>query len=127
TALLGAMQQVLTEHGRGFLQPVSVSYTRLHGIPMGRQHRAHAAWYGDISLVPHLLRVFRTGAIDVVVTFGAPLAVEAAADRKTMALSLERAVRRMNAAALVGRGEISPISKPLPGAAEPVSLAAETR
>jgi 1-acyl-sn-glycerol-3-phosphate acyltransferase len=127
TALLGAMQHVFAEHGRGFLQPVSVSYTRLHGIPMGRQHRAHAAWYGDISLVPHLARVFRTGAIDVVIAFGAPLAVEAAADRKTLALALEPAVRRMNAAALAGRGEISPISKPLPEAKEPVSLAAETR
>jgi lyso-ornithine lipid O-acyltransferase len=127
TALLGAMHQALGEHGRGFLQPVSVSYTRLHGIPMGRQHRAHAAWYGDISLVPHLVRVFRTGAIDVVVTFGTPVAVEAGADRKAMALSLEQAVRRMNAAALAGRGEIPPIPKPLPGAAEPVSLAAETR
>ena len=113
TALLGAMHQVLGEHGRGFLQPVSVSYTRLHGIPMGRQHRALAAWHGDISLVPHLLRVFRTGAIDVVVTFGTPVAVEASADRKGLAASLEDAVRRMNAAALTGRGEIAHVSKPL--------------
>jgi lyso-ornithine lipid O-acyltransferase len=127
TALLGAMDQALGEGGRGFLQPVSVSYTRLHGIPMGRQHRAIAAWYGDISLLPHLARVIRTGAIDVVVTFGAPIAVEASADRKALALSLEEAVRRMNSAALAGRSEIARVSKPLDGPPEPVSLAAETR
>jgi lyso-ornithine lipid O-acyltransferase len=127
TALLGAMDQALGEGGRGFLQPVSVSYTRLHGIPMGRQHRAIAAWYGDISLLPHLARVIRTGAIDVVVTFGAPIAVEAIADRKALALSLEEAVRRMNSAALAGRSEIARVSKPLDGPPEPVSLAAETR
>jgi lyso-ornithine lipid O-acyltransferase len=127
TALLGAMDQALGEAGRGFLQPVSVSYTRLHGIPMGRQHRAIAAWYGDISLLPHLARVIRTGAIDVVVTFGAPMAVEASADRKALALSLEEAVRRMNSAALAGRSEIAHVSKPLDGPPEPVSLAAETR
>jgi 1-acyl-sn-glycerol-3-phosphate acyltransferase len=127
TALLGAMDQALGEGGRGFLQPVSVSYTRLHGIPMGRQHRAIAAWYGDISLLPHLARVIRTGAIDVVVTFGAPIAVEASADRKALALSLEEAVRRMNSAALAGRSEIAHVSKPLDGPPEPVSLAAETR
>lgn len=127
TALLGAMEHALVEHGRGFLQPVSVSYTRLHGIPMGRQHRAIAAWHGDISLVPHLVRVFRTGAIDVAVTFGAPIAIEPDTDRKALALSLEEAVRRMNSAALSGRGEIAHVSKPLQGAAKPVSLAAETR
>jgi lyso-ornithine lipid O-acyltransferase len=127
TALLGAMDQALGEAGRGFLQPVSVSYTRLHGIPMGRQHRAIAAWYGDISLLPHLARVIRTGAIDVVVTFGAPIAVEASADRKALALSLEEAVRRMNSAALAGQSEIAHVSKPLDGPPEPVSLAAETR
>ena len=117
TALLGAMQQVLGEHGHGFLQPVSISYTRLHGIPLGRQHRSHAAWYGDISLLPHLVRVFRLGAIDVVMTFGTPVAVEASTDRKALALSLEQAVRRMNAAALAGRGGIAHVSKPLHGAA----------
>jgi len=117
TALLGAMHQVLGEHGRGFLQPVSVSYTRLHGIPMGRQHRSHAAWYGDISLMPHLIRVFRNGAIDIVVTFGTPVAVEESSDRKALALSLEKTVRRMNAAALAGRHEIAHVSKPLEGPA----------
>jgi lyso-ornithine lipid O-acyltransferase len=110
SALLGAMHEAFGKHGRSFLQPVSVSYTRLHGIPMGRQHRDYAAWYGDISLVPHLARVFRTGAIDVVVTFGAPVAVAAGADRKALALSLEEAVRRMNAAALAERPESAPIS-----------------
>ena len=127
TALLGAMDQALGGNGRGFLQPVSVSYTRLHGIPMGRQHRAIAAWHGDISLVPHLIRVIRTGAIDVVVSFGAPIAVEAGTDRKALAHSLEEAVRRMNSAALAGRSEIAHVSKPLDGPKEPVSLAAETR
>ena len=94
---------------------------------MGRQHRTIAAWHGDISLVPHLVRVIRTGAIDVTVTFGAPVAVEANTDRKALALSLEEAVRRMNAAALAGRGEIAHVSKPLQGPAEPVSLTAKTR
>lgn len=127
TALLGAMYHALGEHGRGFLQPVSVSYTRLHGLPMGRQHRAIAAWHGDISLVPHLVRVIRTGAIDVVVSFGAPVAVEANTDRKALALSLEQSVRRMHSAALAGRGEIAHVSKPLHGPAGPVSLTAKTR
>jgi 1-acyl-sn-glycerol-3-phosphate acyltransferase len=127
TALLGAMHHALSEHGRGFLQPVSIAYTRLHGLPMGRQHRTIASWHGHMSLVPHLSRAFRSGAIDVVVTFGPVLAVEASADRKQLALSLEETVRHMHAAALAGGGEITRVSKPLPEPGKPVSLAAETR
>jgi lyso-ornithine lipid O-acyltransferase len=127
SALLGATEHALGEEGRSFLQPVSIAYTRLHGLPMGRQHRAIASWRGHMSLVPHLSRVIRIGAIDVVVTFGAPVAVEADADRKQLALLLEETVRQMHAAALAGRGEIPRISKPLPERGKPVSLVAETR
>ena len=127
TALIGATQHALGQEGRSFVQPVSVAYTRLHGLPMGRQHRAVAAWRGHMSLMPHLSRVIRTGALDVVVTFGAPVAVEAGVDRKALAFSLEETVRQMHAAALAGGGGISRISKPLPEPAKPVSLAAETR
>jgi 1-acyl-sn-glycerol-3-phosphate acyltransferase len=116
TALLGALRDALEERGNGFVQPVSIAYTRLHGLPMGRQHRPLAAWYGDMDLLPHLIRVLSEGAIDVVVTFGAPLEVEPLADRKSLARSTEEAVRKMTAAALAGRKEAG--SRPVPLAAE---------
>ena len=127
TALVGATQQALGEEGRSFLQPVSVAYTKLHGLPMGRQHRAVASWRGHMSLLPHLSRVIRQGAIDAVVTFGDVIEVEANADRKALALSLEKTVRQMHAAALAGGRGIAHISKPLREPGKPVSLAAETR
>lgn len=118
SALLGGLREAMEEEGRGFVQPVSIAYHSFHGIPMGRQHREVAAWYGDLDLVPHLLRVVREGAIDVVVSFGPVLEVAHADDRKALSRRLEQSVRRLNALALAGRPD------PVP---ETVSFAAETR
>ncbi len=126
SALLGALKDALGGNGRGHVQPVSIAYTRLHGVPMGRHFRHVAAWYGDISLPGHLKRVVREGAIDAVVTFGTPVQVEPGTDRKLLARTTEEAVRRMTIAALSGRepSPASPVSPANPGA---VSLPAESR
>lgn len=105
TALLGALRDALGNGGRGWVQPVSIAYTRLHGLPMGRQHRPLAAWYGDMDLLPHLLGVLSEGALDVVVTFGVPFEVGSEVDRKSLARTIEDSVRRMTASALAGRKE----------------------
>ncbi len=118
TALFGAVRDALGDRGRVYMQPVSVAYTRLHGLPMGRQFRPAVAWYGNIGLTRHFFRVLREGAIDVIVTFGPIMSVDADADRKSLARAAEAAVRRMTAAALAGRIEVS-------GGA--VSLPVETR
>ncbi len=36
------------------IQPVSIAYTRLDGVPMGRYLRPLIAWYGDMDLASHL-------------------------------------------------------------------------
>src|SRR3546814_6911519 len=36
------------------VQPVSIAYTRLDGLPLGRYLRPFFAWYGDMELGPHL-------------------------------------------------------------------------
>jgi 1-acyl-sn-glycerol-3-phosphate acyltransferase len=118
SALLGALHEALGESGRGYVQPVSIAYTRLHGLPMGRQHRSSVAWYGDVDLLPHLIGVLRESVIDVVVSFGLPAEVEPGLDRKLLARSTEDAVRRMTAAALAGR---------FPAISEAVSFGMETR
>ncbi len=64
------------------MQPLSICYTGLHGIPMGRQHRPLVAWYGDLDFVPHLKDFIERGAVDAVVTYGEPLPIEYSGDRK---------------------------------------------
>lgn len=75
------------------IQPVTIAYTRLHGIPMGRGQRRHAAWIGDEDLAPHLMARLKGGAVDVSVSFGEPVAFTAASDRKAVARALEAEIR----------------------------------
>jgi lyso-ornithine lipid O-acyltransferase len=85
------------------LQPVSIAYTKLNGLPAGRNQRAHIAWYGDMDLIPHLRDVFMGGAIDVTISFGEAHMFDAQTNRKIMAKKLEDECRRMTYEAHLGR------------------------
>lgn len=105
TALIGAARDALAEaeHAKHvWIQPLSIAYTRLLGMPLGRTHRPRVAWYGGSPLWPHLLGIARRGGVDVVVTWGEPLCFEEASDRKMVARLLETTVRRLTVEALRG-------------------------
>lgn len=102
TALVGAAREALADGQDVLVQPLSVAYVRIQGVPMGRAHRRIAAWYGDMDLAPHLMAVLRQGAVDAVVTFGEPRALDAAHDRKDVTRACEDEVRAMSADALAG-------------------------
>jgi 1-acyl-sn-glycerol-3-phosphate acyltransferase len=106
TALIGAARDTLAEAEhtkRIWLQPMSIAYHGLLGIPLGRQHRPLIAWYGDFKMLPHLTGVLRRGAIDVTVSWGEPVAFDETSDRKQVARALEIRVRRLTSEALRGR------------------------
>lgn len=106
SALIGAARDALAaaEHtGHVYIQPLSLAYVGLQGVPMGRQFRPMAAWYGKIDLIPHLLGVLRCGGLDVVATWGKPIAYDGEIDRKAVARSLESTVRLLTSTALRGR------------------------
>lgn len=107
SALLGAAEtEIATDHdGRARhvpVQPVSISYVGLHGLPMGRDMRALFAWYGDMDLVSHLWEALKTGPFEAVVEFHAPLDVDSAGGRKALTAAAEAIVRRGQARALAG-------------------------
>jgi lyso-ornithine lipid O-acyltransferase len=105
TALIGAARDALAaaQSADGvMIQPLSVAYVGLNGLPLGRQHRPTAAWYGDMDFVSHFLGLLRQGALDVVVTWGEPIAYQAESDRKAVARSLELRVRELTLAAQRG-------------------------
>jgi lyso-ornithine lipid O-acyltransferase len=106
TALIGAARDALAEaeHARRvWIQPLSVAYTGLLGLPLDRHDRHRVAWYGGAPLWPHFSWLVAHSAVDVVVTWGEPLAYDEASDRKTVARKMEQAVRRLTVAALRGR------------------------
>jgi 1-acyl-sn-glycerol-3-phosphate acyltransferase len=103
SALLGAVEEASAHAGNILIQPMSISYTGLHGIPMGRQHRPLVAWYGDLDFLPHIKVFIEHGAVDAVVSYGEAVPVDIAADRKAMSKRLENSVRGLQASTLRGR------------------------
>lgn len=86
------------------VQPVTVDYARLDGMPIGRHLRPYFAWYGDMTLAPHMLRMLGLGRTTVVVTFHEPVTYDQFGSRKALAQHCWRAVAQ-------GRqGPISPVS-----------------
>lgn len=103
SALLGAVEEASAHAGNILIQPMSISYTGLHGIPMGRQHRPLVAWYGDLDFLPHIKAFIEQGAVDAVVSYGEAVPADVEIDRKAMTRRLESSVRSMLASALRGR------------------------
>ncbi len=104
SALMGAVKEASERAESGILiQPMSICYTGLNGIPMGRQHRPTVAWYGDLDFMPHIKALMARGAVDAVISYGEPMAADGTADRKAMTRSLEGAVRAITSATLRGR------------------------
>ena len=105
SALMGAAELEIEVDGHRTpvpIQPVSVTYVGLYGIPMGREYRPLFAWYGDMDLIPHLWEAVRTGPIDVVVEFHRPLTADSAGGRKVLASVAEAIVRAGQTRALSG-------------------------
>ena len=103
SALLGAVEEASAHAGNILIQPMSIGYTGLHGIPMGRQHRPLVAWYGDLDFLPHIKAFIEQGAVDAVVSYGEAVPADIEIDRKAMTRRLESSVRSMLASALRGR------------------------
>lgn len=87
------------------VQPVSIAYTRLDGMPLGRGLRPFFAWYGAMSLAPHLWRMLGLGRLEVVVEFHPPTSLAACGSRKALARYCEERVAEGLASALSGRRE----------------------
>jgi 1-acyl-sn-glycerol-3-phosphate acyltransferase len=103
SSLVGAVHHALgntTHHTHVTVQPMSLAYIGFSGVPMGRSLRERVAWYGDADLMPHLLHVLSSGAVDVTVSWGEAVAYDMSADRKAIARAAENSVRRMTVAAL---------------------------
>jgi 1-acyl-sn-glycerol-3-phosphate acyltransferase len=85
------------------VQPVSIAYTKLDGMPIGRHLRPLFAWYGAMALAPHLWTVIGLGTIEIVVEFHRPTTLADCGSRKVLARYCEERVAGGLASALSGR------------------------
>ena len=123
SSLMGAAELKLESDEAGVarsvpVQPFTIAYVGMHGMPLGREDRSLYAWYGDMELLPHLWEGLKAGPLDVVVEFHHPIPVDGG--RKKIAELAEETVRDGLYRALAGG---QPIVTANPHGAEEEELA----
>ncbi len=102
SALFGAAES-LVDGAPVAVQPVSITYVRLNGMPMGRYLRPFFAWYGDMELASHLWALLGLGNVTVNVEFHPVVTRANFASRKALAEHCHNVVAEGVASALSGR------------------------
>ena len=98
------------------VQPVSLAYVRLNGVPMGRLYRPFFAWYGDMEMFSHLWGIVGVGRSTVVLEFHKPVSIRDFPDRKALAAYCQAVVAAGVSSAISGRPQ--PVILPNGPAAE---------
>ena len=108
SALVGAAQQAMIEGGASevLIQPLTIAYTRLQGLPVSRNERSLIAWIKSKSVKQNIREILSGGVKEVTLAFGTPMPLAQGADRKVVTRAAEREVRRMLVA--LNRGQTLP-------------------
>jgi len=75
------------------VQPVSIAYQKVWGLPMCRERRTLFAWPGDIGFGEHLWRNLNSGPLDVAIHFHPVTDINQAGGRKQLAKHCEEQIR----------------------------------
>lgn len=86
------------------VQPVSITCTEIDGLPLTRALRPAYAWFGDMTLLPHLWNVFRMGRFTVDVVFHPAVRPDSFAGRKRLSHYCHQRVAHGIELSLTGRG-----------------------
>jgi lyso-ornithine lipid O-acyltransferase len=95
------------------VQPVSVVYDRLGGLPACRRDRPLFAWYGDMDIGSHFWRLARRSGARATVLLHEPFCPTALPNRKVLAAEAGRIVAE-GAAALRQNWPAVPLAAPTP-------------
>ncbi len=96
------------------VQTISIVYTRLHGVPLGRADRPGVGWYGDMDMQGHAWQVLKSGPLDVAIHIGSPVPLDQFADRKDLADKTEAEIRDNVVRILRGRTAGEPVKATWP-------------
>lgn len=75
------------------VQPVTIAYKKVWGMPMGREQRSKFAWPGTVELPGHLWAILREGPADISITFHEPTTIDETGNRKLLARHCEQVIR----------------------------------
>lgn len=95
------------------VQPISIVYDRLGGLPARRRDRPLFAWYGDMEMASHFWRLARQSGARATVLLHQPFPPDSLPDRKAMAADSYHIVSA-GAAALRQNRPALPLPPPVP-------------
>jgi 1-acyl-sn-glycerol-3-phosphate acyltransferase len=76
------------------VQPVTLAYTEVNGLPITRHRVLDIAWIGDMELAPHVVEVARLGRIRAEILFHEPVEAGAFPSRKALASHCHQVISR---------------------------------
>ena len=85
------------------VQPVSIAYSAIDGLPTGRAHMPRIAWYGDMGMAGHIWNALGLGRISVDIVLHRPTSFAEFANRREMAQICHETVAGGVERALAGR------------------------
>jgi 1-acyl-sn-glycerol-3-phosphate acyltransferase len=96
--------------GNALVQPVTIAYVRLDGLPLDDEIRPLIAWFGAMTLAPHVWRMAGLGRIGVRLHFHDPVRLADFLSRKSLAHHCRTVVADGLAKALADRRTKSAIA-----------------
>jgi 1-acyl-sn-glycerol-3-phosphate acyltransferase len=98
-----------------FIQPVTLVYDQINGLPVRKRDRPLLAWYGEMDLAAHFRGLGRLASFHATLVLDAPIPPASFSDRKQLSAALEARLSATAAALRQGR-RVTPLSTPLPPA-----------
>jgi lyso-ornithine lipid O-acyltransferase len=110
SALVGAAQHAMLAAGASevAIQPLTIAYTKLQGLPVSRNERSMIAWIKSKSVKQNIREILGGPIKDVTVAFGTPRPLRETDNRKLVTRAAEQDVR----AALVALNRGQPLRAP---------------
>ncbi|QCE33883.1 1-acyl-sn-glycerol-3-phosphate acyltransferase [Acetobacteraceae bacterium] len=76
------------------IQPISIVYDQLEGLPIGRNRRTGVfSWFGDMDFAPHLWEIAQWKSLRATILFHPPLDPNEFASRKAMSVAAHEIIR----------------------------------
>ena len=76
------------------VQPITLAYTEVNGMPLVRSQKPWVAWLGDVELFAHLQQLLNHGKFVVTVEFHEPISLQDANCRKELARYCEAEIAK---------------------------------
>lgn len=83
----------LAERHKVFIQPLTIRYSHINGLPVHRNEKMLTSWIGDMTLVPHLAGLFKLGRLRVEIVMHEAIESHENTDRKILAKQCQETVQ----------------------------------